>query len=138
MVSNKMILTIMLIAAVTLVCTGCSDESTVIPTTAIDTAPPAVPANLSIDQSEGSAVINWSMSTVDTDLAGYIVTRERYGVTETLISTPALISSYEDTNPLAGSTLYHVYAVDMAGNESAVATVSLTIVLGHNDADLSE
>lgn len=138
MVSNKMILTIMLIAAVTLVCTGCSDESTVIPTTAIDTAPPAVPANLSIDQSEGSAVINWSMSTVDADLAGYIVTRERYGVTESLISTPALISTYEDTNPLAGSTLYHVYAVDMAGNESAVATVSLTIVLGHNDADLSE
>ncbi len=138
MVSNKMILTIMLIAAVTLVCTGCSDESTVIPTTAIDTAPPAVPSNLSVDHSADSAVINWDMSTVDADLAGYIVTRERYDVTESLISTPTLISTYVDTNPLAGSTLYHVYAVDRAGNESAVASVSLTIVLGHNNSDLSE
>ena len=138
MVSNKMILTVMLIAAVALVCTGCSDESTVIPATVIDTAPPAVPANLSLDHSGYSAVINWTMSTVDTDLAGYIVTREHYGVTETLIGTPALISSYEDTNPLPGSTLYHVYAVDYSGNESAVATISLTIVQGHNDSDLSD
>ena len=92
MVSNKMIVTVMLIAAVALVCTGCSDESTVIPTSVIDTAPPAVPANLSVNHTADSAVINWDMSTVDTDLAGYIVTRERYGATETLISNPALIS----------------------------------------------
>ena len=138
MVSNKMIVSILLITAVALVCTGCGNESTVIPANVIDTAPPAVPANLSVNHSADSAVISWDMNTVDTDLAGYIVTRERYGVTETLISTPALISNYEDPNPLAGSTLYHVYAVDKAGNESAVATVSLTIVLGHNTTDLSE
>jgi len=138
MVSNKMIVTVMLIAAVALVCTGCGDESTVIPANVIDTAPPAVPANLSVNHSADSAVITWDMSTVDTDLAGYIVTRERYGVTEALISTPVLISNYEDTNPLAGSTLYHVYAVDHAGNESAVATVSLAIVLGHSTTDLSD
>ena len=138
MVSNKTIVTIMLIAAVTLVLTGCSDDSTVIPTTAIDTAPPAVPANLSVNHSADTAVINWDMSTVDTDLAGYIVTKERYGVTETLLATPALISSYEDPNPQAGSTMYHVYAVDYSGNQSAVATVILAIVLGHNDNDLTD
>ena len=138
MVSNKMIVTIMLIAAVTLVCTGCSDESAVIPANVIDTAPPAVPANLSVNHSADSAVISWDMSTVDTDLAGYIVTRERYGVTKTLISTPVLITNYEDTNPRAGSTLYHVYAVDYSGNESAVATVSLTIVLNHRTSDLAD
>ena len=137
MVSNKMIVTIMLIAAAALACTGCSDDSPVTPTTVIDTAPPAVPANLSVSHIDDTAVINWDMSTVDMDLAGYIVTRERYGVTETLVSTPALISNYEDTNPLAGSTLYHVYAVDLAGNQSAVATVSLTIVLNHETAELS-
>ena len=80
MVSNKMIVTIMLIAAVTLVCTGCGDESTVIPTTAIYTAPPAVPANLSVDYNSTTATINWDMSTVDADLAGYIVIREHDGV----------------------------------------------------------
>ena len=138
MVSNKTIVTIMLIAAVALVLTGCSDDSTVIPTTAIDTAPPAVPANLSVNHSADTAVINWDMSTVDTDLAGYIVTKERYGVTETLLATPALISSYEDPNPQAGSTMYHVYAVDYSGNQSAVATVILAIVLGHNDNDLTD
>jgi hypothetical protein len=139
MVSNKMIVTIMLIAAATLVCTGCSDDSAVTPTTVIDTAPPAVPANLSVDHSDDSATINWDANTVDTDLAGYIVTRERYGVTEVLVSIPVSEESeesYVDTNPRAGSTLYHVYAVDQAGNMSAVATVSLTIVRNHQTADL--
>ena len=134
MVSNKMIVTIMLIAAATLVCTGCSDDSPVTPTTVIDTAPPAVPANLSVDHSYDTATINWDANTVDTDLAGYIVTRERYGVTEVLVSTPD--PYYVDTNALAGSTLYHVYAVDLRGNQSAVATVSLTIVRNHQTADL--
>lgn len=135
MVSNKMIVTIMLIAAATLVCTGCSDDSPVTPTTVIDTAPPAVPANLSVDHSDDSATINWDTNTVDTDLAAYVVTRERYGVTETLVST--LETTYVDPNPRAGSTLYHVYAVDQAGNMSAVATVSLTIVMNHETADLN-
>ncbi|MEN8006056.1 MAG: hypothetical protein ABFS42_03535 [Candidatus Krumholzibacteriota bacterium] len=137
MVSNKMIVTFMLIAAAALVCTGCSDDSPVTPPPAIDTAPPAVPANLSVDHAADTAVINWDLSTVDTDLAGYIVTRENGGATETLIGTPALISSYEDESPLPGLTLYHVYSVDYTGNESAVATVSLTIIQGHQILDLN-
>ena len=47
-----------------------------------------------------------------------------------------LISSYEDANPLSGSSQYHVYSVDLSGNQSAVATVNLTVTLGHQTADL--
>ena len=137
MVNNKMIVTIMLIAIASLAGAGCSDDNPVNPTTIVDTAPPAVPVNLSVDYSMDMAVISWDQNTVDTDLAGYIVTRERYGVTETLVGTPAAISSYQDMNPLSGSSLYHVFAVDNAGNQSAVATVSLTVVLTHQGSDLS-
>ena len=81
--------------------------------------------------------INWDISTVDADLAGYIVTREHYGITEILVATPAMISSYEDPNPPVGTSMYHVYAVDESGNQSAVATVTLTVVTGHQAQVLS-
>ena len=136
MVSNKMIVTILLTAIVALAGTGCSDDNPVTPSSPVDTAPPAVPANLSADYTGDAAVINWDMSTVDTDLAGYIVVRERDGVSDTLVSTPSLISSYQDDSPRPGTSVYHVYAVDLNGNMSAVATVSLTISLGHQTADL--
>jgi len=138
MVSNKMIVTFMLIATVGLAVAGCSDDNPFTPSGSIDTAPPAVPANLSVDYADELAVLNWDISTVDADLAGYIVTRERYGVVETLVSTPEMISSYEDTNPLSGSSQYHVYAVDQASNMSAVATVNLTVVLGHQVQNLMQ
>ena len=136
MVSNRMIVTCMLIAIASLAFAGCSDDNPVTTVIPVDAAPPAVPANLSVDYSADKAVINWDMSTVDIDLAGYVVTRERYGVTDTLVGTPVLISSYEDANPLTGSSLYHVYAVDRAGNRSAVATVGLTVTLDHQTSDL--
>jgi len=131
MVSKKMIVTFMLIAATTLVGAGCSDDNPVNPTTSIDTAPPAVPANLIVEYDNRNAQINWDMNTVDPDLAGYIVIRERYGITEVLVGTPAMITNYVDPNPQGGTNMYHVYAVDQSGNQSAVATVSLTVVLTH-------
>ena len=131
MVSKKMIVTFMLIAATTLVGAGCSDDNPVNPTTSIDTAPPAVPSNLSVEYAGQMAQINWDMSTVDPDLAGYIVTREHNGITEILVAAPAMISSYEDSNPPLGTSMYHVYAVDETGNQSAVATVTLTVVTSH-------
>lgn len=137
MVSNKMIVTILLTAIVALTGAGCSDDNPVSPTNAIDTAPPAVPANLSANYSGSAAVINWDLSTVDTDLAGYIVVRERNGVTDTLVSTPTMISSYQDMNPKTGTSVYHVYAVDLSGNMSAVASVSLTVMLQHRTSELS-
>jgi hypothetical protein len=136
MVSNKMILTLMIIAVTALA--GCSDDNPVTPMTLVDTAPPAVPANVSVDHNSTGAVINWDMSTVDTDLAGYIVIRERDGVSDTLVGTPALISSYEDANPLSGYSEYHIYAVDHAGNQSAIASVGLVVTLGHQSADLNQ
>jgi len=137
MVSKKMIVTFMLIAATTLVGAGCSDDNPVNPTASIDTAPPAVPANLSVEYAAQTAYINWDMNTVDPDLAGYIVTREHNGITEILVGTPTLITSYEDANPLVGTSLYHVYAVDQSGNQSAVATVTLTVVTSHQTGDLN-
>jgi hypothetical protein len=138
MVSKKMIVTILLTAIVALTGAGCSDDNPVSPTTALDTAPPAVPANLSADYSGNTAVINWDLSTVDTDLAGYIVVREHDGVTDTLVSTPSMISSYQDMSPQTGTNVYHVYAVDHVGNMSAVATVSLTFTLGHQSSELNQ
>lgn len=134
MVSNKMIVTLMLISIVALA--GCSDDSPVSPATYVDTAPPAVPANLSVDYSSTAATINWDMSTVDADLAGYIVIREHDGVSDTLVGVPAMISNYVDASPKAGFNEYHVYSVDLVGNQSAVATIGLAVTLGHQSADL--
>ena len=136
MVSNRMIVTFLLITIVALAGAGCSDDNPVTPGTPIDTAPPAVPANLSVDYNAETAVVNWDLSTVDTDLAGYIVIREHNGVSEILVRTPALISSYEDPNPPSGVSLYHVYAVDTSGNQSAMASVSLTTSTGRGKAEV--
>ena len=138
MVSKMMVVTFMLIAATTLVGAGCSDDDPVNPTTSIDTAPPAVPANLHVDYDLENAQITWDMNTVDPDLAGYIVTKERYGITEVLVGTPTMITSYEDPNPQGGPNIYQVYAVDQAGNQSAVATVTLTVVLNHETHTLDQ
>ena len=139
MVSNKKIVTLVLITVVGLAFTGCSDNETaaLVAPVAIDTAPPAVPANVDLQYSDGSATISWAANTVDSDLAGYLVVRERYGVSETLVAAPALINSYVDAAPLTGSSMYHVYAVDTAGNESAVSTTYLTVSVGHQESELA-
>ena len=137
MFSNKMIVTFMLIAIATLACAGCSDDNPVIPVNPVDTAPPVVPANLSVDYTTNKAVINWEENTVDTDLAGYIVTRENGSVTDVLVDTPIRECSFEDERPPVGVNQYHVFAVDLAGNESAVATVGLTILLDSKTPEMT-
>ncbi len=137
MASNKMIMTLMLIALVSLAFTGCSDSDDNPAAVVLDTAPPAVPAELDLQYSDGSATISWAQNTVDSDLAGYIVTRERYGVVEDMVAAPALINSYIDANPLSGSSEYHVYSVDTSGNASAVSTTYLTVALRHQSHELS-
>lgn len=132
MANHKMIVTVMLIALAALA--GCSDDNPVTPTTPIDTAPPAVPANLSVEGSPTAATLSWDMSAVDPDLAGYVVSREHYGVTETLTAGPRMIDSYVDTNPRPGNSQYLVYAVDNSGNMSAVASAALYTPHG-NPAD---
>ena len=138
MASNKKIMTLMIIALVSLAFTGCSDSDDNPAAVVLDTAPPAVPAELDMNYADGAATISWAQNTVDSDLAGYIVTRERLGVSETLVSSPAMINSYIDANPLLGASLYHVYSVDTSGNASAVSTTYLTVSRGHQTAELSD
>jgi hypothetical protein len=137
MASYKKIMTLMLIALVSLAFIGCSDSNDNPAAVVLDTAPPAVPAELDLQYSDGSATISWAQNAVDADLAGYIVTRERYGVVEDMVAAPALINSYIDANPLSGSSEYHVYSVDTSGNASAVSTTYLTVALGHQSGELS-
>ena len=126
----------MLIVALAIFAVGCSDDNPVSPSST-DTAPPAVPSDLTADFGGSSANISWAANTVDQDLAGYLVTRENSGVTDTLVSSPEMITSYVDPAPLRGVSTYHVIAVDRAGNKSAVASVTLTIVEGHETDDLN-
>ncbi len=137
MASNKKIMTLMIITLVGLAFAGCSDSDTSPAAVAIDTAPPAVPTNLDVDYSSGVATISWAANTVDADLAGYIVDREKNSVRESLVSTPALITAYVDNDPLIGASQYIIYAVDTSGNRSAVATINLEVSLGHQTGELS-
>lgn len=131
MASKKMIVTTLILGLVA-VATGCSDSNNPI-VAAPDTAPPALPSNLDVDFASGVATISWDANVVDSDLAGYIVTRERQGESETLVATPTLLTTYTDETPLVGSSSYHVYAVDTSGNESAVSTVYLLVAVEHAD-----
>jgi hypothetical protein len=135
MVNNKMIVTIMLIAIASLAGAGCSDDNPVNPTV-VDTAPLDVPANLTLELSKGSAVLDWDPST-DHHVVGYMVTRERYGITQIMGNMAVEYSGYVDTTPLSGSSIYHVYALDNAGKMSAAASVNLTMPLIRRPARLS-
>jgi hypothetical protein len=129
MASKKMIAAFLILGLVA-VATGCSDSDTNSPVAATpDTAPPALPSNLAVEFTDGAAVVSWDISIWDADLAGYIVTREQSGATDLLIETPTIMTTFEDSAPLTGSSLYHVYAVDTSGNESAVVTTNLLVKL---------
>lgn len=134
MASNKTIVTMICITLVSLVAVGCSNNDSSSPVAAaVDTAPPAVPTSLSAayDDASGAATISWAANTTDSDLAGYIVTRDSYGVVETLVASPTLITSFEDASPALGLSTYSVAAVDLVGNESAVASVELVRTASH-------
>jgi hypothetical protein len=136
MASKKMIATT-LILGLMVVASGCSDSNNPV-TAAPDTAPPSLPSNLEVAFEGGVAVVSWAPNTVDADLAGYVVTRERQGETQTLVATPTLMTSYEDATPLLGSSAYHVYAVDTSGNQSAVVTAYLMVAATHDDYVLAD
>jgi len=137
MVNNKMIVTFMLIAVATLAGAGCSDDNPVTLTNPIDTAPLDMPANLSVELSKGSAILDWD-PTIDVHVIGYYLTRERNGNTEILGNVTLEYSGYVDSNPLSGSSIYYVYAVDNAGRMSAAATAYLTNPLFRQQCRMSE
>ena len=122
MSSIKAIMTLALITLISLAFIGCSDDSTAITQTPVDTAPPAVPSNLAAAYADGVVTLSWAANTTDSDLAGFVVERDYYGEVTALNATPSLSNSFQDS-PLMGLNVYNVYAVDTAGNESAVASV---------------
>ncbi len=139
MANNKKILVGIMLLTVAIMATGCSDSNPVNVNDAIDTAPPATPyaVRSTIDYTTGAAVVSWAVDTVDTDLAGYVVTRENKGNVVDLVSNPTLVYSVQDPDPQPGINVYSVYAVDQAGNQSAVQNATLTLASTHTDGQLS-
>lgn len=131
--AGKTTKTLVLLALVALAGTGCSDDNpTATPQT--DTAPPAVPTNVAADYalSNGNVTISWDPNTIDGDLAGYIVDKEYLGDITPLVATPSMNPYCQDNDPGHGTTWYHVYAVDRAGNASAIASTALNLYTAHS------
>ena len=131
MANNKKIVSLVMMCLVGVLATGCSDDPTSVGQ--VDTAPPAVPSNLrsTFDYSVGAAVVSWAENTIAGDLAGYVVTRENAGNVVAIVATPQMIQSVEDADVCWGINTYNVYAVDLAGNQSAVAQAIVTRPLAH-------
>jgi fibronectin type 3 domain-containing protein len=109
---------------------GCSSNSSnvVSPPTQIDAAPPAIPTDLTGSVADANVMLVWAPNTIDTDVAGYMVYREKGGKVATMISTPLVESWYLDTRPnTSGDNVYRVTCVDLAGNESEYTTITVTI-----------
>ena len=138
MKTNKKIVSVILVCLVGILATGCSEDNPVAIEIPVDTAPPALPYDVAGDfvATSGVIALTWGVNTTDTDLVGYIVTRENRGNVVDIIAVPALVQTVEDTNPPAGTNLYQIYAVDLAGNTSAAQSVVVAIVLQHQSEDL--
>ena len=141
MASSKKIVALFCITLISLVAVGCSDDSSPVATTpALDTAPPAVPANLSVDydSNSGAATLSWAANTTDADLAGFVVSRDYYGSEELLVAAPAMINEFQDDAPLMGVSTYQVFSVDESGNQSAVASIELVRTGSHGTHELQQ
>jgi hypothetical protein len=103
-----------------------------------DTAPPTPAGNVSIAYVDGVATLSWDIEAVDADLAGYVVTREHNGATVVLLEAPTLVTTVEDATTELGTSIYHVYAVDTTGNESAPSTTQLLLTGSHADDNLAD
>jgi hypothetical protein len=135
--ANKKMIAMTLILGLVALATGCSDSTTA-PVTTPDTAPPTPAGNLSIAYVDGVATLSWDIEAVDADLAGYVVTREHNGATVVLLEAPTLVTTVDDTNAELGASIYHVYAVDTTGNESAPSTTQLLLTGSHADDNLAD
>jgi hypothetical protein len=131
--AGKMTKILMLLALVALVGAGCSDDDPAAVPANTDTAPPAVPTNVTANYaaSARTVTISWDANTIDRDLVGYVVDKDYQGTITPLVASPITALACQDTNPQPGVTKYYVYAVDQAGNESAVATAMLQLDRTH-------
>lgn len=90
-----------------------------------DTTPPSTPTGLTAAAASSSAVnLQWTASTDNVAVTGYLVYRSLDGVTFTSVATTDL-TSFADSGLAASTTYrYRVTAVDAAGNESAASAVA--------------
>lgn len=135
MANTKKILIAMLLTVMAVMAVGCSDSNPVAVDNPVDTAPPAAvyAVRSNYDVTVGTATISWAPNTVDSDLAGYIVTRENKGNVVSLVATPTLSTQIADSSPQPGVNLYSVYAVDLAGNQSAVQQIPVVLAQPHTE-----
>jgi hypothetical protein len=134
--AGKTLIKILMLLALVAMAAGCSDDDPAAPA-AIDTAPPAVPTNLTADYAgQGTVILSWDPNTVDTDLAGYVVDKVYRGETVALVASPIAVPTWQDPAVGTGVTTYRVYSVDHAGNESAVAVATISLVNAHPAGEL--
>ncbi len=105
---------------------------------AVDSIPPAVPANLWAAASNGRVVLSWDENTED-DLAGYAVYRTTVSGGGYVRQNSSLLDSSEfiDDNVVNG-TLYHyvITAVDESFNESAATAEVSALPADSNDVSV--
>ncbi|MGY1835648.1 putative Ig domain-containing protein [Blastococcus sp. SYSU DS0510] len=98
-----------------------SASVTVQPPPETDTTAPTVPPNFTATVVGTTVSVGWGLSTDDTAVTGYRLTRDG-----TVLST-TLDMSYVDSGLAAGTYTYTVAAFDGAGNVSAANSVSATV-----------
>jgi hypothetical protein len=135
--ARKTLMSVLMLGCLALAAAGCSDDDSS-PTAVRDTAPPAVPTDLTADAYLGTVAVSWAPNTTDADFAGFIVDRTCNGVTVSIVSQPQNITSIDDGNPEPGYNVYSVSAVDRNGNESAYATVGVLVQYQHSPGQIYE
>jgi beta-lactamase superfamily II metal-dependent hydrolase/chitodextrinase len=90
-----------------------------------DITPPSTPTGLTAVATSASAVsLQWTASTDDVAVTGYLVYRSLDGITFASVATTD-VTTFADTGLTASTTYrYRVTAVDAAGNESAASAVA--------------
>ena len=106
---------------------GCSSNEIDKTPTNVDTAPPAVPTQLTGSSWQSQITITWAPNTTDTDFAGFNIYRDTGTRVMSLTNPPLTTNMYRDANPVAGYNTYQVTAVDLSGNESAQATIEVNL-----------
>jgi len=136
MVSNKMIVTFMLIAIISLASAGCNDDNPVSPTN-IDEAPIVPPTRLTVDLNKGKAMLKWGPS-IDNRVVNYFVDREHDGDRTNLGKTGKSETQFVDENPVVGYSTYYVYAAGAGSRKSATTSAYLMVTNSHRTANLHE
>jgi len=133
MASNKLLLTLMCLTALTLLTVGCGSDNDSSPAApVVDTAPPALPSGLDAAYASGqqSATISWDLNVTDSDFEGFLVARGSYDLEPVvLVDEPQAANSFEDDSLMGVGrrVTYYIYSVDTSGNVSAASTVSVDL-----------